>query len=245
MIKLKAIRRARVAEKVKYSATSSLDIYFNGSSNSLTTLPGLGSDIKVIGTNWLYNGSSNLAGSSYPVSIFRGLINKTFNIFGGYQSGLVFWATDRNNWWGATIDVENSQSYDTLCGSYTCVTTACSYYGCGRYGTGCCAYYCAQTACASYYTANYRHNGSLKVWRNIAGSISNISNTIWSYTQLAQIQVSFNNGVATITGHNTSGTSVVSTTVSGGSGSFYGLLGGPITNSSYASTPYVSRLTLN
>ena len=252
---------------------NTLDTYFPANQSPVTNLKMSARNAKALNANTSgFNtsggtASANTGGANYPRTFFRRRSGaKTIVAEGiGYGAGVIFWATDNANWWGAVTDVENSQSWDTAYGS-SCNSSSCStYYITGywsqgyqsynysrmtysyRYGRyyACSAYVC--NAYYSYYnTSNYRYNGSLKILRAIANSVSVVASATWNYTQLDRVQVEVNDSTnsATIRAYN-GGVERINASVSGGSGLITGLIGANTTNGSYQNQIRLTRFTVS
>lgn len=210
--------------------------------------------------------AANVGGGSYPRTLFRRRRNKTLSAQGiGYGAGVVFWATDKDNWWAAVTDVENSQSFDTTFGS-SCNGFSCSaYYITGFWSSGYTQYNyfrmtsswrygryfaCQAYTCNAYFsysnTTNFRFNGSLKILRSIANVVSVVGSATWNFTQLDRVDVTVNDDTssATIRAYN-GGVERVNTSVSGGSGLITGVLGHNTTNGGYQGQIRLTRFTVS
>lgn len=252
---------------------NTVDTYFPNTQSPVTNLKMTGRNAKVLNANTsgfsvgsAGTAAANTAGSNYPRTFFRRRSgSKTIVAEGiGYGAGVVFWATDNANWWGAVTDVENSQSWDTTYGSSCSAYTCTAYYISGywsqgyqsynytrmsysfRYGR---YYACSTSTCSAYYsyynTSNYRYNGSLKILRSIANSISVVASATWNYTQLDRVQVEVNDSTnsATIRAYN-GGVERINTSVTGGSGLVTGLIGFNTTNGGYQNQIRLTRFTV-
>lgn len=238
-----------------------IDVTFSGSTSALTVLfSGAFGKIKALyNLGFQYNGASSVASSSYPRALFRTTDQngKTFNAYGlGYGSGVVFWATDSQNWWAAINDVDTSQSYDTVCSTYACTTTYCTKYSyVARYGvTPCYVYACSAYTCSAYSNINFRYNSAIRIIRSISNSVSTVTSAVMSNNQagntgtipLTMIQVSISGGTATVAGIDGSGNQRASTTTSGGSGTLTGFVGSPVTaGTGFTATPSITRFTVS
>jgi len=270
--KVRSNRRHRSNSFQGQNQIQSLDTYFPANASPMKTVPQSGRNNKVLNANSSgYNtsggtASANVGGGSYPRSLFRRGRNKSLSAQGiGYGAGVVFWGTDKDNWWAAVTDVENSQSYDTTYGS-SCNGYSCSaYYITGYWSNGYVQYNyyrmtnsyrygryyaCQSYSCSAYYSysnnVNFRYNGSLKILRSIANVVSVVGSATWNYTQLDRVDVTVNDDTssATIRGYN-GGVERVNTSVSGGSGLITGVLGFNTTNGGYQGNIRLTRFTVS
>jgi len=272
--KFRSSKRHRANAFEGENQINTVDTYFPNTQSPVTNLKMTGRNSKVLNANTsgfsvsaAGTAAANTAGSNYPRTLFRRRAgSKTIVAEGiGYGAGVIFWATDNANWWGAVTDVENSQTYDTAYGS-SCTAYVCSaYYITGYWSQGYQSYNysrmtysyrysryyaCLTNSCSAYYsysnTSNYRYNGSLKVLRSIANAVSVVASAQWNFTQLDRVQVEVNDsaGTATIRAYN-SGTERINTSVSGGSGLVTGLIGFNTTNGGYQGNIRLTRFTVS
>lgn len=266
------IRGHMKARRAKYSnllEPTSIDEQF-GKTGSVTRVSS-GQSVPYVKTDFTVNTPGTavptINQASYPKSWFRfSKPVQTINAYGlGYGAGVVFWATDDANWWAAVADVDTSQSYDVFyTANYACGSQPCgAYYWDGTYGgpyyiynytrmtrqakwyknTNCDFYFCSSYFLSSYNTVatNYRYNGKIRIIRSIANSVSTVAQALWNQTKIDQLQVALSNGAVTVRGYN-AGTERVSTSSSGGSGNYIGVIGSPTTNTGYLNDIKVTRI---
>jgi hypothetical protein len=208
---------------------------------------------------------SSSGGSNYPMAtIDLGTTqntNATASISGA-GAGIAFWVTDTNSWWVASTDYSLS-NYSVVTGCSTCCSCCPSAPYCY---TDCCpritfcqpsgscdSWNCNCSSCCSYAAKTDRLH-YLKIFRSVAGSVSNLVTTnllttthdgasAGSYTTIAKIRLFLTSTLITLRGYSTVDTQIGSGTtfgVSAAAQSKYGVALAPATDNSSATVDDIS-----